>query len=158
MNSSLIYKVLKSVLAISSGHVFTLTLHFEYALMFPRESRTCDVFIGNLKCCCLNSNTLLYTYMYIYIYIYIYIDLFICCVRVIQYLQSHALWFNTFDNMYIHQFHLVNVEQFSSKCLCEVIALHYFGWLVDNSANVSWYESVSDKCILQQCRNVSSTY
>ena len=31
------------------------------------------VSIGNLECCCLNSNALLYTYMHIYIYIYIYI-------------------------------------------------------------------------------------
>ena len=104
------------------------------------------VSIGNPECWCLNSNTFLHTYIYMYTYIFIYF------VRVIQYLQYQPLWFDTFYNIYFGQFQLVNVDYFSLDCLSEVIALHSFGWLVDNFTDLSRNESISD--IKVSCSNV----
>ena len=65
-------------------------------------------------------------------------------MSVIQYLQSHPLWFDTFNTIHFGQLQLVNAYDFSLNCLDEVIALHIFGWLVDNYANVPRNESISD--------------
>ena len=38
----------------------------------------------------------------------------------------------------------MSVECFFLKCLCEIITFNMSGWLVDNSADISSFESVSD--------------
>ena len=48
------------------------------------------------------------------------------------------------DPLQPHEGFTMSVECFSLKCLCKIITFSFSSWLVDNSADIPSFESVSD--------------
>ena len=67
-------------------------------------------------------------------HLHVQIQVYMCSyyVRVIQYLQSHPLRYNTFSTVHYFHFQLANFDYFSINCLGEVIFLCTCSWCVDN--------------------------
>ena len=48
------------------------------------------------------------------------------------------------DPIQTHKSFTMSVECISLKCLCKIITFHISSWLVDNSADIPSFQSVSD--------------
>ena len=92
--------------------------------------------IRNPECCCLNSNTLLHTYIYIYIYI-------VCMDDVILTISPTFIFLLFVKHVFINPILLVSGITFLEVLLFNN-CFHYFIKLVDNSADISCFELVSD--------------
>ena len=61
-------------------------------------------------------------------------------VLIFMFLVKHKL----VDPIQPHEGFTVSMKCFSLKCFSKIVTFHIFSWLVDNSADIPSFESVSD--------------